>query len=158
LLAGHGFKKMPDPRSSTYGLFGPNTKSALLDFRSKKLGLNDPNDVKADSQTLIKLVQEPATEPVASPAYLTLALGFPKSDLLMILSLVSIVECERSFAGLNLNTDGAGLSFGLIQWAQKPGRLFEIVNAFKTEQPALFEATFGGATAANGMLAHAKKG
>ena len=158
LLTGHGHSSMPNPRNSAYGSFGPATQKALLDFRTKKLGLDDPEDVKADHQTLLALVREPAIDPIAGVGYLTLALDLARSDLLLILSLVSIVESGRRFKSLNRNTDKAGLSFGLIQWAQKPGRLSEIVSAFKIADRELFEATFGGKKAADGMLAHVQKG
>ena len=63
------------------------------------------------------------------------------------------------FGALNLNTDGAGLSFGLIQWAQRPGRLAEIVYAFCQAGAEDFARIFGYGTlpTAQGLLAHIRK-
>jgi hypothetical protein len=75
--------------------------------------------------------------------------------LLNIICLVT--RFEGRFDTLNLNTDHAGLSFGIIQWAQSPNRLAEIVGAFQVRETDLFNSTFGGETAAQGMLAHLRK-
>ena len=37
--------------------------------------------------------------------------------------LARVSKHEGRHDSLNLNYDGAGLSFGIIQWAQKPGSL-----------------------------------
>ena len=55
LLAGHGAMGMPGPRNTSYGSFGPATRKALLDFRSQKMGLKNPDNVKVDHQTLLRL-------------------------------------------------------------------------------------------------------
>jgi hypothetical protein len=69
------------------------------------------------------------------------------------------MEGLGKFAALNPNTDFAGLPFGLIQWAQPPGRLLDIVSAFREANTLEFERIFGDgeASVANGLLAHLKK-
>jgi len=151
LLCGHGFNAVPGLLSRDYGTFGPKTMRALRDFRSRN-GLGEAGSV--DHDTLRKMVELPASAPRATRVYLTLALGFPFSGMHKILSLVSIMEGAGKFAALNLNTDRAGLSFGLIQWAQRPGRLVEIVEAFRRAEPAGFARIFG---AGDGLIAHLRR-
>jgi hypothetical protein len=55
---------------------------------------------------------------------------------------------------VNLNTDKAGMSFGLIQWAQKPGRLAEVLEAFANASAADFANIFGGDAVSAKMVAH----
>ena len=50
---------------------------------------------------------------------------------------------EGRHDSLNLNADGAGLSFGILQWAQKPGTLGGLLTAMYQVDPARFAATFG---------------
>ena len=52
---------------------------------------------------------------------------------------------EGGFDALNLNSDGAGLSFGMLQWAQEPGSLGVLLQAMYRADPARFQATFGPA-------------
>jgi hypothetical protein len=161
LLLGHltekKFRALPDIGSPNYGKLNTLTKAALAQFR-KQIGQPKSNDVLVDSTTLISLVKTPAPNPVASLAYMTLRLGVTRSGTLVILPFVAFFEARRRFAGLNFNTDRQGLSLGLIQWAQSRGRLYEILNAFKTQQPKIFANTFGGPTDAAEMLAQAKLG
>lgn len=155
LLAGHGYAAMPSPLAATYGTYGPATTAAMRDFRARH-GLPVGDDV--DSPAFAALVREPAADPRASRGYLTLALDFAYSGMTKVLSLVAQMEGAGRFAALNANTDRAGLSFGIIQWAQKPGRLGEILAAFRSESPAKFIDIFGGGDAAqaDGLLAHTR--
>jgi hypothetical protein len=43
--------------------------------------------------------------------------------------LTSLFETSGRFSRLNLNTDGCGVSFGLLQWSQRAGRLHELFAA-----------------------------
>jgi hypothetical protein len=151
LLAGHGFREMPDALSSSYGSFGNQTRKAVAEFR----GIPDAPDVNVDGETLRMLVDKLATNPRACRGYLTFKLNFPWTGVLYAMSLVTLQEGR--FATLNRNTDQAGLSFGVIQWAQSPKRLFGLVNAFHQKEPDLFNSTFGGNEKAQGMLAHVNK-
>jgi hypothetical protein len=149
LLRGQGFVRMPDLRESSRGKYGKNTIRAVGAFR-RKLGL--PDDTKVDQQTLLQLIQVPASTPIVSQAYVTLVLNINFTQIVRLVSLVAIVEGAGKFAALCLNTDHAGLSVGIIQWAQKPKRLNELINAMETNQATATEAAFGGGTNVTGLL------
>ncbi len=50
---------------------------------------------------------------------------------------------EGSYASQNRNSDGAGLSFGILQWAQSPGSLGKLLTAMQQADPAAFTRIFG---------------
>ena len=50
---------------------------------------------------------------------------------------------EGSYASLNLNSDGAGLSFGILQWTQASGNLGKLLATMYGMDPAAFVAIFG---------------
>jgi len=50
---------------------------------------------------------------------------------------------EGDFDSLNRNTDGQGLSFGIIQWAQRPGKLGTILRSMQGADPEAFADIFG---------------
>jgi len=52
---------------------------------------------------------------------------------------------EGSYASQNRNSDGAGLSFGILQWAQLPGSLGKLLAAMQQADPAAFARIFGPA-------------
>ena len=60
------------------------------------------------------LIQTPAKKPAASRPYVTLALDFDWTGLMKTVVLTSILEGEGAFGALNLNTDKAGLSYGIF--------------------------------------------
>jgi peptidoglycan hydrolase-like protein with peptidoglycan-binding domain len=153
LLAGQGQQGLPSLLSQDYGIFGPLTAAAVQNFRARQ---SLAAGTQVDAQTLHSLLQTPPSAPLVSRGYLTLALGFDYSGLVKILSVVAQMECAGKFDALNLNTDRAGLSFGLLQWAQKPGRLTEILNAFFTASAADFIRILGAGDAnlASGLIAH----
>ncbi len=128
LLHGHGYK-MPLMRMSGHGNYGPATKRAVKDFRARfDLG----NGETVTQATLQRLVKEPASRPVITRPYLTYVLDIPYSGYPKIVSVVAIVEGAGKFAAIAKNPDKAGLSIGIIQWAQKPKRLAEITKKFDT--------------------------
>lgn len=63
---------------------------------------------------------------------------------------------EGRYDSLNLNTDGAGLSMGIIQWSQKSGQLGKLLQAFHTHDRAKFAAVFGPQAAM--LLSHTQSG
>jgi hypothetical protein len=71
--------------------------------------------------------------------------------------LVVMTEGGGRYDAINPNTDGAGLSWGAIQWAQAVGGLYAILLAMHKRDAARFERTFGGATAAAALLAATKR-
>jgi len=156
MLAGMGQAGLPNLLSPDYGIFGSRTAAAVQTFRAAQ-GL--PSGDALDAQCLQALVQASATVPVASRGYLTLVLDISYSGLAKILSVVAQMEGAGKFSALNLNTDKAGLSFGLIQWAQKPGRLAEILKAFLKASPSDFARIFGDGNAdlASQLIAHTQK-
>lgn len=156
LLTGQGHRGLPNLLSPSYGVFGPLTTAAVQNFRAQQ-GL--PAGSQVDAQTLQQMVQAPPGAPVASRGYLTLALDFTFDGLTKILSIVAQMEGAGKFGALNLNTDRAGLSFGLIQWAQKPGRLAEILSAFLAASSQDFARIFGAgdSTLSDGLLAHTRQ-
>jgi len=49
-----------------------------------------------------------------------------------------------AFDALQLNGDGAGLSFGLLQWAQNPGSLGLLLQVMEEADPGKFTGILGG--------------
>jgi peptidoglycan hydrolase-like protein with peptidoglycan-binding domain len=152
-LIGHGFANLPGLLGPGRGLFGPLTTAVVRAFQqNNKL----PITGAVDGATLQSLVTVPAAKPIASRGYLTLTLDFAFTGMTRLMSLTTQFEGGGRFGALNANTDGAGLSFGLIQWAQRPGRLDELLRAFQAEQPPLFVQLFGNGDAAlaQGLINH----
>lgn len=50
---------------------------------------------------------------------------------------------EGRYDSLNLNTDAAGLSFGILQWAQRTGDLGKLLAAMATADSEAFQRIFG---------------
>lgn len=154
LLSGFGNRQLPDVRSPSYGNYGAMTAAAVQNFRISA-GLPAGNFV--DAACLRALVTRTPVAPMACRAYLALVLDLQVDQMMYLAALTGLWECNARFPLLNLNTDRAGLSFGLIQWAQKPGRLTEILTAFRDADAARFETCFGGHDVATGLLAHVAK-
>ena len=147
LLIEHGFLSVPSHREEKqHERFGKTTSAAVRNFFGIKAG----KKIILDSPKIVRLIDEPPKSPRGRLGRLSIKLEFPSTKQLNLLSLVSIFE--GGFATLNRNNDKAGLSYGLIQWAQKPGRLREIVKAFSEADQALFKQTFGDT--AGKMLDH----
>lgn len=154
-LIEQNFESVPDHRqkdkggNDMHGKFGTATRNALRSFFGLKAGAA----VVLDSPKVRRLLNEPPRSARGRIGRLSVKLGFPATKELRLLSLVSLFE--GGFSTLNRNKDEAGLSYGLIQWAQKPGRLREIVVAMRADDEALFDATFGGKAAK--MVEHVSK-
>jgi peptidoglycan hydrolase-like protein with peptidoglycan-binding domain len=140
LLLGHGFTQLPGVLGAGRGVFGPKTSAAATSFQQAQ-GLAATGAV--DGPTLAALIAVPATRPIASLGYLTLVLQVAFLGMTRLMSLTSQFEGAGRFTARNRNSDRAGLSFGLIQWAQRPGRLTELLTAFQQHQGAAFAAVFG---------------
>jgi hypothetical protein len=151
LLSGYGNRQLPDVRLPAHGNYGSMTAAAIQQFRAANR-LPPSNEV--DSACLIALAQGKPSGPMACRGYIALALDVEVGAMTYLMTLTSLWEANARFALLNLNTDKAGLSFGVIQWAQKPGRLNEILSAFQNADAARFSNLFGGDAAAAGLLAH----
>lgn len=156
LLAGHGLPGLPTIAAPQYGKWTQKTTAALQTFQ-KAGGLDVAPSV--DKRTLQNMLSRPVIDPRASEVYLKLVLQSPSTGLHKILSLVAQMEGAGKFAAVNRNTDRAGLSFGLIQWAQKPGRLVDILAAMCAVDRALFSDVFGAgdSAVADGLVSHCRK-
>ena len=156
LLAGHGFLGLPNIMASNYGRYGSKTAAAVQTFQTKH-GL--PVNGNVDTATLISLLSVSAEKPKISQVYLSRVLGMPYRGMQKILSIVAQMEGVGKFGALNLNTDKAGLSYGIIQWAQKPGRLPELLRAFSASDRDSFVDIFGDgdATLADSLIAYTGK-
>jgi hypothetical protein len=156
LLRGIGFTHLPGVLGAARGVFGPQTTDAVRTFQ-QSCGLQPSGSV--DRATLEQMIAKPATKPAASRGYLCLVLDLMFQGLTRVMSLTSQFEGAGMFGAINLNTDKAGLSYGLIQWAQKPGRLHEILAAFQQQEPAAFVQILGGGSqaVADGLVRHTAK-
>jgi peptidoglycan hydrolase-like protein with peptidoglycan-binding domain len=151
-----GYKGLPGPLGTARGRYGPTTTQCVKDFQ-KSCGLAVTGQV--DQSTLKAFVSRPASAPVASQGYLALVLDIPYEGMTRLMSLTSQFEGAGRFGAINANTDKAGLSYGLIQWAQKPLRLSELLSAFRDAEPQVFARIFGGgdAAVADGVIRHTAK-
>lgn len=140
LLTGHGYRGLPGILSPHYGSFGRIT-SASLDAFQRAQQLQVAPAVQAE--TLSKLIATPAVDPRITQIYLCLVLEIPFLGMHKVLAITAQMEGVGKFGALNLNTDRAGLSFGLIQWAQRPGRLPELLRAFRQADALAFAEIFG---------------
>ncbi len=153
LMTGLGVTSLPVITSSDYGLFGPRTVAAVSAFRQSAGG---GAGTTVDEDTLKKLVAEPQVVAHASQIYMTLLLGFQWNAYGRVLRLVAMMESAGKFGALNLNTDRAGLSFGVLQWAQRPGGLAEILQAMQSADSQKFVEVFGAGdnSIASGLIQH----
>ncbi len=151
LLSGYGNTQLPDVRLPAHGNYGSMTAAAVQQFRAHN-GLPPSNQV--DSDCLIALARGKTSDPMACRSYIALSLDLEVGAMTYLMTLTGLWEADARFALLNLNTDRAGLSFGIIQWAQKPGRLKEVLSAFHGADAGRFSDLFGGDAAAAGLLAH----
>jgi hypothetical protein len=155
LLIGHG-AALPGILGQNRGEFGPKTEAALKAFQAEHTGHISG---ELDTETLRALAQVPALFPIAAQGYIALVLDLPWTGFTRLVALTAQFEAAGKFTALNRNTDRAGLSFGIIQWAQKPGRLNGLLRAFERAQPGNFVAVFGDGNpaVAYGLTAHTAK-
>jgi hypothetical protein len=140
LLRGHGCTSLPDARAASYGAFGPATARAIADYRRTN-GLGSEN--QADSVLLRDLVSRPAPKATLGPAYVPLVLDVAFTPILRFVWLTSLFETGGAFEMLNLNTDQCGVSFGILQWSQKPGQLRRFLEACSAREPAEWTRIMG---------------
>lgn len=164
MLRAHGVSSMPRQVDASHGSFGPATTAAVRNFQQSHhlpvVPANNPSIATIDANSLKALAAvptEPNANPTASRGYLTLTLNFPFTGMLRVVSITTEFEGGGRFTAQNRNTDKAGLSYGLIQWAQKPGRLHEILAAFQTDPT--FPVVFGDGNPnlAQKLVAHTAK-
>jgi peptidoglycan hydrolase-like protein with peptidoglycan-binding domain len=151
LLRGHGYNSLPDARGPSYGMYGPSTRLAVTDYRRRN-GLAAGE--QADSALIGELVRHAAPHAVLGPAYVPLVLNVPFTPVIRFVWLTSLFETGGRLGTLNLNTDQCGVSFGILQWSQKPGQLRVILQACCTREPAEWERIMGGTSGGTGILDH----
>lgn len=142
ICAGEKLKRI---RQEEQPKFDARMAAALRRFHRRERLPFDEKAPAAGPLTFQRLiVAKTFCERVMGRASVTLLLDIaPFTTQLKILTLTSAWESDCSFSKLNLNQDGAGLSFGIIQWAQSAGRLWEPLKAFKQENSRLFSQIFG---------------
>lgn len=142
LLRGHGFCYLPDPRATYYSVYGSVTRRAVKDYRAKHaIGAGEI----ADGELLRDAVSRPAPKAIIGPAYVPLVLDVAFTPLHRFLWLTSLFETGGAFQKLNLNTDGCGVSFGILQWSQKSGQLHRVLQACHDREPQEWERMIGDA-------------
>ena len=156
LLIGHGFTSLPGLLGNSRGIYGPKTTDAVMEFQ-RDHGLSDTGAV--DAATLQALITAPAAKPIASRGYLTLVLDLVYAGMTRLMCITSQFEGAGRFSAINRNSDRAGLSFGLIQWAQKPGRLRELLILLHSINQEVFTQIFseGDPDLVQGLLDHVAK-
>ncbi|MBK6580392.1 MAG: hypothetical protein IPG17_30370 [Sandaracinaceae bacterium] len=95
---------------------------------------------------------------LASAALVVLAVSTPKAKVeapnaeprrtvmdiaARVIDYVARGESKGKFWAQNRNTDGQGLSYGLIQWTQRSGALGKLLVKMNAADPAAFASTFG---------------
>ena len=152
LLIGHDFD-LPGPLAPARGRFGPQTTAAIRQFQRDR---HLPVTGSVDGATLRAMTAPGWPNPIACSAYVTFVLDMAHTGMTSVVTFVSQCEGAGRFAAINRNTDRAGLSFGLIQWAQKPLRLHELLQACQQHEPDAFVEVFGAGDAAlaEALLAH----
>jgi peptidoglycan hydrolase-like protein with peptidoglycan-binding domain len=156
LLIGHGAPRLPGILHPERGIFGRKTETALKAFQAQHTGQISG---LLDHKTLHALANVSAPFPIATQGYLALVLDLPWTGFTRLVALTAQFEASGKFTALNRNTDRAGLSFGILQWAQKPGRLNGLIRAFERDQPGEFVKVFGDGdpAVAYGLIAHTAK-
>lgn len=89
-------------------------------------------------QRAAEFIEERVVEPVRE-AVETVA----EYDISRVLSRVLSHESGGRYDAINPNTDGAGLSYGLIQWSQSSGNLGVLLQGMRDADPAMFATVFG---------------
>lgn len=144
MLIGHDFA-LPGPLHPARGKFGPQTATAIRTFQKNR---HLPDTGSIDAVTLRALAAPGWPNPIACAGYVALVLDVTYSGMTRLVGFTSQCEGAGRFAAINRNTDTAGLSFGLIQWAQKPLRLNELLVGIRDRAPQAFVEVFGDGDAA----------
>lgn len=134
----------------TYGEYTDRTLGLVRGFQRKWNTRDNPpwtlnTDGAVDKLTLQSMLLFPVRlSPFVTPGYFIFANEKKLTHLLKALVLIGSQECACRFETTNRNQDFAGLSLGIIHWAQKPGRLAEPIRYFYQQEPDELAKLFGG--------------
>lgn len=153
------WKPLPLPSVNEYGLFGPKTRAFVTAFQ-KHQGL--PETGQVNQTTLLALAQMPLAKALITPGHFIVEFGERYSHFLKAVVLTGGKECRFDFTVMNRNTDAAGLSLGILHWAQKPKRLYEIIKHLRDTSPTwhgipVVNLIFGGSVEMQSVLDHLNK-
>lgn len=118
--------------------FGELTVKAVRQFQQRR-GLCADGIVGAKTWARLFPPLKPTREYLDGVLYAGRLLSDPLDD---IVAAVAAGE-GGAFDALQLNQDGAGLSFGILQWAQGPGSLYSLLQACQDAQGDKFVQIFG---------------
>lgn len=141
LLRGHGYSILPDPRAEGYGSYGHVTAQAVANYRERH---GFATGTEADGALLADIVARPAGNAVLGAAYVPLVLNVPFTPVARFVWLTALFETGGAFGSMNLNTDGCGVSFGILQWSQSSGQLHTLLKACLTSEPSTFGQIMDG--------------
>lgn len=142
LLRGHNYSYLHDPRSPSWCFYDWATGLAVGDYRHRNRIY--PERDRAGSGLLRDLVIRPAPRAAIGPAYVPLVLDVAFTAIPRFVWLTSLFEADGVLGRLNLNTDQCGVSFGILQWSQKPGQLHRFLQACHDREPAEWSRIMGG--------------
>jgi hypothetical protein len=152
-----------------YGEYTDRTVGLVRGFQRKWNTRENPpwtlrTDGTVDRLTLQSMLLFPARlSPFVTPGYFLFAKEKNLTHLLKALVLIASQECACKFETTNRNQDLAGLSLGIIHWAQKPGRLADPIKYFYQQEPDELAKLFGDEPGAKHenikkVIAHLEKG
>ena len=123
------------------GAFSARTRVATAIFR-KANGLSPGEAV--DAATLQQLVNVAAREPIASEAYIALALDIQINKNVRLVALVSRFGGPGDFKRAEFLSDKAGLAAGFLPWTQAHGFLHDMLESMSKAAQDVCPNYFGG--------------
>ncbi len=140
-----------NPPGSWRGYYGPMTESAVRAFQVDH-GLEQTGIVDRETALALDAAAEErglGVEAITvgpNKDYINGVLGNGEAQYDALDELIEAVAAgEGNFDSINLDpNDPGGFSFGYIQWAQRPGSLNEILEAFDRANHEKFVRIFGG--------------
>ena len=132
-----------------YGTYGDQTVGLVRAFQRKWNSRETPPwtlnaDGAVDKLTLQSLLLSPARlTPFVTPGYFLFAGERKLTHFLKAMVLIASQECACRFETTNRNSDSAGLSLGIVHWAQSQKRLVELFDYFYLKEPDELAKLFG---------------
>ncbi|WP_315763640.1 peptidoglycan-binding domain-containing protein [Bradyrhizobium sp. SZCCHNS2005] len=153
-------KAAPLPSADGYPVYAAKT-AALVGAFQKLGGL--PVTGKVDHATISALRTAQETKVLITPAELIFTHGLKYTHFLKAIVLTGGRECRFDFTVMNRNSDRAGLSLGVLHWAQRPKRLAELIEFLRRRSPVwlntnFVDLIFGGKSDMDRVIAHLRLG